>query len=166
MPPRPGTVVALVSACVTLPFVVAVVALAVTGGAAELRPAEELEGMTRQGREFTLRVDDDARVVSLSTHIRAACGNGDDWGADWTPAEGAPIHFEHEDGSVSARETGEASYPDGSVGQIVLEMRGRVREDAHSGSGHVRLTARFSRGGVQTAACDSGWVAWEVSRAT
>lgn len=123
-----------------------------------------LIGETGQGRPLEMVLNKQHRVEFFDTRLTATCTDGQAWGTRWYPAEGAPIHFSHRDGEVTATERTEHRFEDGTVGRIGSTMHGRVVDGGDAVEGTMRLVARFYRGGVETAACDSGYVQWAVGR--
>jgi hypothetical protein len=144
------------------------VALAVTAvafcylllGARAATPFRVLAGRTGQGMPFVLGLRA-GRVRGLVTSLSAKCSDGTTWSAKWSPTEGKPVHFITAAGSFSALEASQTSNADGTAGQISFRVRGRLT-DARAAHGTVRLIARFRRGALKTAACDSLDVPWGV----
>jgi hypothetical protein len=129
-----------------------------TGGD-DSEPARWLAGRTEQGRSLRLLVEEGGGVTAVDAHVESRCKGGYRWGVDWTPAEGW-ARFTNRGGRVAVRELRTRRDGEGNLQRVLVRLVGRVRSE--SGSGTIRLQARFYRGGVERQACDSGARRWAV----
>lgn len=117
-----------------------------------------LRGVTGQGALMKLRVDGDGTVTNLSTRVTGKCGKRrGNWSANWTAALTGPDKavFRQDGNAVTITDIAHATYEDGTKALVALSAQGIVSGDRKIMDGFVRMTARFSKSGAETSACDS-----------
>ena len=101
-----------------LPLVVALVAVLLLGrgGGVAGKPVTTKFGVTTQGQQFKLGLDDGGRVAKFSTSLTALCPTGTRIGLPWDPSDGDPVPFRRDGDRVRVSERGDG---------WVLELDGR-----------------------------------------